>query len=210
MGDRCIISMHGRTVKFQPSSDFTLRSLPTPPGKPGEQYELTARTVPVGGIAVYCDSCGSELRDQQGFCHSCGKSFAPVTTPRTPGRVAHNIRLLGILWIVYSVIHLVPGLFVAAILPVGMPWARGVAFGSVPGFVPGTFLGIMGGFLLIVSLLGIVAGWGLLERKPWARTLAIVFGCLALLNIPIGTALGIFTLYVLASSDAERQYREAA
>jgi len=36
------------------------------------------------------------------------------------------------------------------------------------------------------------------NRQPWARPLAIIFGVLALLKIPFGTALGIYTLWVLA------------
>jgi len=115
------------------------------------------------------------------------------------------------LWIVYSAMHLLGGAFVAAVLPRAMFWGHGAAFGWGPHFfLPGAFFGMFGGFLFIVSALGIIAGWGLIERRPWARTMAIVFGCLALLNIPLGTALGIYTLWVLGSSDSGRQYREAA
>lgn len=157
---------------------------------------------------MYCDQCGAQLQDQQSFCHSCGKSFAPPAIPARRGRVAGNLRVLGILWIVYSVVHLVPAFFLAAVLPAGVPWAHSAAFrGDV---IFGSFFGLLGGFLLIAALLGIIAGWGLLERKLWARTMAIVFGCIALLNIPFGTALGIYTLWVLASSESDREYRATA
>jgi len=163
---------------------------------------------------VYCDRCGTQLRSGQRFCHTCGKSFQPTpahATTRT-GRVAGNLKALGILWIVYSVFHLLPGLFVATILPFGGPWARHVSLIDWwPGhFIPATILGAVGTFLFITSILGIIAGWGLLERKPWARGLAIAFGILALFNFPFGTALGIYTLWVLASTDAEREYQQAA
>ena len=52
----------------------------------------------------------------------------------------------------------------------------------------------------------IVTGWGLLERQSWARTLAIVLGCFNLLSMPFGTALGIYTLWVLVSPGAEQEY----
>ncbi len=37
-----------------------------------------------------------------------------------------------------------------------------------------------------------------MSRRPWARTLAIVMAVLSLLKLPFGTALGIYTLWVLA------------
>jgi hypothetical protein len=55
-----------------------------------------------------------------------------------------------------------------------------------------------------------VAGWGLLERRPWARTLAIVVAIIALLNPILGTILGIYTLWVLLPSDAEAEWRREA
>lgn len=61
--------------------------------------------------------------------------------------------------------------------------------------VIGTFVCL---FLFVVSVPGLVAGVGLLRRAPWARVLALVVGAANLLNIPIGTALGIYTIYVLA------------
>ena len=159
---------------------------------------------------MYCDRCGSELRDRQQFCGSCGRPVAPAVAPARGGRVANNLPALGILWIVYSAMHLAVGGFVATILPAA-PWAHHSASGWGHGhfLMPGGFFHLLGGFVLIVSVLGIMAGWGLLARRPWARSMALVFGCFALLSFPRGTALGIYTLWVLASSDSGRQYREA-
>jgi hypothetical protein len=67
------------------------------------------------------------------------------------------------------------------------------------------------GFLLIAGgILGIVTGWGLLERRPWARTLAIVLGVFRLFDMPFGTALGIYTLWVLLPASSEQEYRRMA
>jgi uncharacterized membrane protein (DUF2068 family) len=68
----------------------------------------------------------------------------------------------------------------------------------------------LGGLLLAGAVVGIVAGWGLLERKPWARMLAIVLGCFSLLDMPFGTALGIYTLWVLLPAGSEEEYRRMA
>ena len=58
------------------------------------------------------------------------------------------------------------------------------------------------------AAIGIIASWGLLERQPWARMLAIVLGCFNLLDMPFGTALGIYTLWVLLPARSEEEYRQ--
>jgi hypothetical protein len=63
------------------------------------------------------------------------------------------------------------------------------------------------GFIILLSLPGVFAGYGLLKRRPWARILAIVVGALHLYNLPIGTALGVYTFVVLADSRAEALFR---
>jgi hypothetical protein len=51
--------------------------------------------------------------------------------------------------------------------------------------------------LFMLGLAGIVAGCGLLGRKNWARIMVTVLGIIALFNIPFGTALGVYTLWVV-------------
>ncbi len=67
-------------------------------------------------------------------------------------------------------------------------------------------IAIIGGFLtifmLIVSAPSIIAGIGLLRFKPWARILGIIISVLHLINFPIGTALGIYGLWVLLSQES--------
>ena len=46
------------------------------------------------------------------------------------------------------------------------------------------------------------ASYGLLARKPWARILALVVGILGLVNFPIGTAIGLYTFWVLTQPAA--------
>jgi hypothetical protein len=62
-------------------------------------------------------------------------------------------------------------------------------------------LGALGGFLFVMcalfSIPAILAGWGLLQFREWARILTIILSILDLLNIPIGTAIGIYSLWVL-------------
>jgi hypothetical protein len=116
------------------------------------------------------------------------------------GRIAGHVRLLGILWLAISAFRLIPGLFLVA-----FAGARG--FGpDIPAFVS-TLLPAIGMVFLFCAAIGIAAGCGLLARQPWARMLAIVFGALSLIDIPFGTAIGIYTLWVLLPAESEQEYR---
>ncbi|MEK7407092.1 MAG: hypothetical protein AAB225_18625 [Acidobacteriota bacterium] len=61
--------------------------------------------------------------------------------------------------------------------------------------------------LAVISLPGIIAGVGLLQFREWARILTIVLSALNLLNIPFGTALGIYGLWVLLSDATQPLFR---
>jgi len=54
--------------------------------------------------------------------------------------------------------------------------------------------------------LGALVGIGLLRRERWARPLALVVGVLMLIKIPFGTALGIYTLWVLVPAQSAMEY----
>lgn len=58
--------------------------------------------------------------------------------------------------------------------------------------------GLMIGLLMfLLALPSLLAGIGLLRGRNWGRLLAIIVGAFNLLNFPIGTALGLYTLWVL-------------
>ena len=117
------------------------------------------------------------------------------------GRVTKHVRILGILWLVLSLFRLIPGLVLMGIFH-GNRFIPGVPF-----FLHGVISSI--GFVFIIgAALGLAAGWGLMQREPWARMLAIVLGVLNLFDLPFGTALGIYTLWVLLPAESEREYRE--
>jgi len=64
-------------------------------------------------------------------------------------------------------------------------------------------------FLALISIPGIIAGIGLLNRREWARILTIILGVLNLINIPFGTALGIYTLWALMQDETVRIFSTA-
>lgn len=67
---------------------------------------------------------------------------------------------------------------------------------DVPGFLLGLGLSTFV-VLLILALAQAASGWALLTGKGWARVAVIVFGVLSLFQIPLGTVLGLYTLWVL-------------
>jgi hypothetical protein len=148
---------------------------------------------------MFCDRCGTRISENERFCPSCGKAAGPIPLMPGQGRISGHVRLLGILWLAFSAIHLIPGLFLLVIFGHG-------GWPGVPFFVGG-IVHLIGLFLLAASVIGIMAGWGLLEHQPWARMLAIVLGCLNLINAPFGTVLGIYTLWVLLPAESEVEYR---
>ena len=68
----------------------------------------------------------------------------------------------------------------------------------------------MGLFMVVVSVPDIVGGIGLLMRKRWARILLMILAALKLLNIPIGTAVGAYSLWVLLQDETEQLLAEGA
>ena len=61
-------------------------------------------------------------------------------------------------------------------------------------------------FLIVISLPGLIGGIGLFLRQGWARILTLIVAALGLLNIPIGTALGIYTIWVLVQPETTRLF----
>ena len=62
----------------------------------------------------------------------------------------------------------------------------------------------IGIFLLILSIPGIIGGIGLLKRKEWARILVLITSALHLLNFPIGTIIGAYSIWVLVQQETIR------
>jgi hypothetical protein len=58
--------------------------------------------------------------------------------------------------------------------------------------------------LVVFGIPSLIAGIGLLRQKGWARTLAIVVAILALASFPVGTIVGIYTLWVLTKKETEQ------
>jgi hypothetical protein len=110
-----------------------------------------------------------------------------------------HVGILGWLFIASHLVFLILGGFIFTLLT-----SVGVLAGDAEALPILSLVGSMvGGLLALLALPGIVAGYGLLVRRRWGRMLAIVVGILNLANVPLGTALGAYTLYVLLQERAE-------
>src|SRR3970282_2462936 len=118
---------------------------------------------------MYCSHCGAKAAPEKKFCPSCGKPLGPAPAPAAAAaaprsRVQSHLQMLGVLWIAYGGVKLLgagAALFAANfILPnVHLPMeAR---------FVP-ALVSMVGWGLMIAAVVGLMAGGGLLERRPWA------------------------------------------
>lgn len=170
-----------------------------------------------------CSACGNPLSPDARFCPRCGSQAffqqqpgsAYPPPPMAYDRVSRNIQGLGILWLVYAGLRIFSGLFGVLILH-GL---FGRHFGNSDfnlGWSPFGSMWLaslwpMALFSLLTSVCCILlTGYALLTRQPWGRIFAIVFGILALIHLPLGTALGIYTLWVLAPGISGDEYAALA
>jgi hypothetical protein len=77
--------------------------------------------------------------------------------------------------------------------------------------VAGPILKFMSGMLpamiLLVSLLGLLGGIGLLSFQKWARILVMVITAVGCLAFPVGTIVGVYSLWVLMQDDTVKLFK---
>ena len=158
---------------------------------------------------MYCERCGAQLAEDSRFCASCGKPQGVVLVPALAGRgrVEQHVKTVAILWIVYGILCLGSTF---AILAIGRVLATQIFVSSG---VPYPFqqlahsvLSLIGVWAGMKAVLALAGGWGMLERASWARPVTIVAAFLSLLSLPFGTALGIYSLWVLMPDESGREY----
>jgi len=178
---------------------------------------------------VVCQACNAVIGPDVRFCPRCGApavhapappqqpapagyvpAYTPAFGPRL--RVTRNLQALGVLWCVFGAYRIVGGL-------IGMFFLQAVARhafggwpfpGHIPPQLPQTWMAflvpVIATLTIVSAALAFLTGYSLLSRRPWGRTLAIVAAVLALFKFPLGTALGIYTLWVLAPGESGVEY----
>jgi hypothetical protein len=121
-----------------------------------------------------------------------------------------HVKVLGVLYILVSALSL----FAALFLMLAVSAATGIVASAADpqdAAIALPIIGISGTalvvFLLLLSTPGLITGIGLLKYRPWARILGIALSVINLIHIPIGTALGIYGLWVLLNKDTEGMFK---
>ena len=77
--------------------------------------------------------------------------------------------------------------------------SNAASYGPVSGYMVTGWMVLM----LVVALPSIVVGIGLLSFQRWSRVSATIIAIFELLNFPIGTAMGVYALWVLMSAETD-------
>jgi hypothetical protein len=112
-------------------------------------------------------------------------------------------RILAILYIISGSLQILGMLFVTAFISTFIPLimdeagpdAQWVFVWLVP-FI--RIIAIV--VILFFSIPSIIGGVALLNNKSWSLTLLLILGCFKLFSFPIGTAIGIYTIYVYSEN----------
>jgi hypothetical protein len=108
-------------------------------------------------------------------------------------------RVVGILYFVTGVLQFIVMLLVSVLISSLIPFiadnaeenARWVFDWLVPFIIAAIVI-------IFFSIPSVVGGAALLQGKSWALMLLLILGCFKLFSFPIGTAIGIYTIWVYA------------
>ena len=116
--------------------------------------------------------------------------------------MAKHVTIVAAIQIGWNILGLVFGVFLFLLLG----WASTHVHDPEVYFILPLIAITLGGLIIVTSILGIIGGLGLLKYKNWARILILILSAMDLLNIPLGTAIGIYSFWVLLQSETSRLF----
>lgn len=171
---------------------------------------------------MYCSRCGQAIGSQP-VCANCGAPTgvsgvmppSGYAMPMAASRVAKHLHTVGILWTVFAVYSAAQWFlvlpFLHAFLGGRQAWMPGPPTWTYGRFHPGggllEFISVM---VLGRAIIALGVGIALLTRQPWGRIVAIVVAIVMLFKPLLGTLLGVYTLWVLLSRNADHDYAQMA
>src|SRR3981081_973300 len=126
---------------------------------------------------MFCDQLGSPLQSGDARCGRCGKTVLGLIELRR-SRVRDHVRLLGILWMAYSALHVVAGVVLIIVAQTIFGHVIHIPDGPPPGVSVWLrpLLTFVGWLILAKAAAGFFAGWGLLQREGRAGAGAVAGG----------------------------------
>src|SRR5262245_54097837 len=123
--------------------------------------------------------------------------------------MADHVKMVAILNIVYGGLGLLVALLILVIF--GGVTGLVVADGDPDAHIAAPIVGAVGGFVFLILVLAsapaVIAGVGLLKFRSWSRILTIIVSIIHLFSLPLGTALGIYGLWVLFKPETDALIR---
>jgi len=114
--------------------------------------------------------------------------------------IESHIRTIGILHIVHSAFLVLIGLFLLGLMGgIGAATHDETAFLVLGGI--GTLLTFV---LFLFALPGFLGALGLLQHQGWGRILVLIVSFFKLIDFPLGTALGVYSIVILLREDVVR------
>jgi hypothetical protein len=156
---------------------------------------------------MFCNRCGAQLQPDFVACPNCGKRIGDPVSAVAQSRLEHHLHIVAILWIALGSLFAIPAVAFLLLGTTAHLIVHQQEF--LHGILP-LLVAIAGGMLLVLAAGGIYVGVGLMQHRPWARAAAIILSVLALFHPPFGTALGIYTLWVLLSDESGSEYNYLA
>jgi len=114
-----------------------------------------------------------------------------------------HVRILGWLWIIIGLL----GMLGALCLGATVAGSGFISEDETAILVTSIVAVVCGSMFFLENILNIIAGVGLLKYKSWGRILAIILGIINLLGFPIGTALGIYTLWAMFNEETKQLFK---
>lgn len=123
-------------------------------------------------------------------------------------KMKKHVTIVAVIHIAFSIF----GLLIALFAYFGLDFAKGfIPQDEVPAGVM-KFLSLIFTVVPLVigfsSLFGLIGGVGLLSYQGWARYIIIIVAALGLLNIPIGTLAGVYSLWVLLQEETIKLFEK--
>jgi len=148
----------------------------------------------------------SEVKTDVEAISSGGRITPPAGNATQVSRMEKHITIVAVLSIFFGALGILIGIVVFVVIAGGGLISGDPEAMSITGIV-GTCIAL---FCFITSAPKLIAGIGLLKRRSWARILALILAILELINIPIGTAIGIYVIWVLLNEETAKLFAQAS
>ena len=120
-----------------------------------------------------------------------------------PEQMEKHVTAVAVLHIALSSLNLVAAIIVFLAVVAG-----GFISGDEEAMIITTGVGsAIAVILILLSAPGIIGGVALLRWQSWARYLVLALGFLNLLHVPLGTILGVYTIWALMKDETVTLFR---